>query len=75
VDSAEGYLLNNFFFAPASSLSLASPTSGYSKSRSARASITAAATTADVSGLQAQIASPIEISIPSRASTALGNRS
>ena len=30
---------------------------------------------ADVSGLQPQIVSPIEISIPSRASTALGNRS
>src|SRR5439155_26814019 len=45
------YLLNNFFFAAASSLSLSSPTLGYSKSRSARVSMTAPATTTRVNNL------------------------
>jgi len=45
------YLVSNFFFAVASSLSLSSPTSGYSKSRSASVSITAAATTTRVNHL------------------------
>jgi hypothetical protein len=51
MQSVEGYLLNNFFLAVASSLSLSSPTSGYSKSRSDRVSITAAATTTRVNHL------------------------
>src|SRR5436189_1268394 len=45
------YLLNNFFFAAASYLSLSSPTLGYSKSRSARVSMTAPATTTRVNHL------------------------
>src|SRR6267142_4604077 len=45
------YLLNNFFFAVASSLSLSSPTSGYSRSRSARVSTTADATITRVNHL------------------------
>src|SRR5438094_493526 len=45
------YLLSNFFFAVASSLSLSSPTFGYAKSRSAKASITAAATITRVNHL------------------------
>jgi hypothetical protein len=45
------YLLDNFFFAVASSLSLSSPTSGYSKPRSASVSTTAAATTTRVNHL------------------------
>jgi hypothetical protein len=49
--SAGRYLLNNFFFAAASSLSLSSPTSGYSKSRSTSVSITAAPTTTRVNHL------------------------
>src|SRR5947209_6313096 len=51
MQKSEGYLLNNFLFAVASSLSLASPISGYSKSRSARVSITAAPTTTRVNHL------------------------
>jgi hypothetical protein len=39
VHDGERYLLNNFFLAAANFFSLSSPTSGYSKSRSARASI------------------------------------
>src|SRR5258707_15422219 len=45
------YLLNNFFFAVASSLSLSSPTLGYARSRSSSVSITAAATTTRVNHL------------------------
>src|SRR6266446_4548355 len=49
--TAEGYLLNNFFFAPASSLSFPSSTFGYARSSEARVSITAAATITRVNHL------------------------
>src|SRR5881398_319222 len=45
------YLLNSFFFAAASSLSLSSPTLGYARSSEARVSMTADATTTRVNHL------------------------
>src|SRR5256886_2608318 len=51
MQSSESYLLTNFFFAAASSLSFPSSTLGYARSSEARVSITAAATTTRVNHL------------------------